>query len=91
MNKMSKKFIKLASNQIQIGLDIGGTLTKMSLRLSKFNKEKNDFYKEFDSLECIEIDDYLLYIKLFQTNKFNTDAIEFLRSKIFLNKFLYFT
>ncbi len=83
---MSKKFMKLASNQIQVGLDIGGTLTKMSLRLSKFHKEKNDFFKELNSLECIEIDDYLLYIKLFQTNKFNPDAIEFLKSIIlFIN------
>lgn len=81
MNNMSKKFAKLATNQIQVGLDIGGTLTKMSLRLSKSFNEKNEIYKEFDSLERIEIDDNLLFIKLFQTNKFNPEAIDFLQSK----------
>ena len=82
---MSKNFLKLAQNQVQIGLDIGGTLTKMSIRLSKFHSVKNDFIKEFDSLEKFELEDYFLYIKLFQTNKFNPDAVDFLQSFIYID------
>ena len=80
MNKMVKNFLKLANNQVQIGLDIGGTLTKMSICLSKSNLEKNEFL-EFDSLERIELEDNILFIKLFPTNKFDPDAIDFLKSK----------
>ena len=82
MNNMAKKFSKLANNHVQIGMDIGGTLTKMSIRLSKSNLGKTEFLREFDSLERIELEDNLLFMKLFPTNKFNPEAIDFMKSKI---------
>ncbi len=82
MNEMAKKLLKFKYNtNIQIGLDIGGSLTKMAIYLSKsMNLKKNEFFNDFDCVDHIEFDENHLFIKLFQTNKFNPDAIDFLKS-----------
>lgn len=87
MNELAKKILKFKSNtNIQIGLDIGGTLTKMAIYLSKtMPYKKNEFFKEFECNDHIELDNDHLFIKQFQTNKFNPEAIEFLKSIINLN------
>lgn len=83
MNEIAKKILKFkTNNNIQIGLDIGGTLTKMAIYLSKsMAYKKNEFLKDFDCNDHIELDHDHLFIKQFQTNKFNPEAIDFLKSK----------
>lgn len=86
---MAKKMLKFKINSnIQIGLDIGGSLTKMAIFLSKsFHIKKSEFLKEFECNDHLELDDNHLFIKLFQTNKFNPETIEFIKSNFILLKF----
>ena len=69
-------------NKIKVGLDIGGSLTKLAVALNKEESNKvirNRFNNEFDFLEEIELEENFLYIKNFQTNKFKTDTVSFLK------------
>jgi pantothenate kinase len=65
-------------NSIRVGLDIGGTLTKLSITIKKEN-ELSDFLTKFDFFEKIELDKHFLYIKLLQTNRFDVEVIECLK------------
>ncbi len=87
MNEMAKKILKFKTNtNIQIGLDIGGTLTKMAIYLSKsIPCNRKAFQQDFECNDHIELDHDHLFIKQFHTNKFNPEAIDFLTSK---NRFL---
>ena len=84
MNTMTTKgMLKfLDFNKIKVGLDIGGSLTKLAVALNKEESNKvirNRFNNEFDFLEEIELEENFLYIKNFQTNKFKTDTVSFLK------------
>jgi len=85
MNEIAKKILKFKTNaNIQIGLDIGGTLTKMAIYLSKsIPYKKTEFFQDFECNDHIELDHDHLFIKQFQTNKFNPEAIEFLISNFY--------
>lgn len=89
MNSISKSlhrpFLKIKnSNLVKIGLDIGGSLTKLAVALSKDNSVDSDlrqkFHKDLEFLEEIELEENYLYIRLFQTNKFSVDFVDFLKS-----------
>lgn len=82
MNEIAKKIYKLKKNKnIQVGLDIGGTLTKIAIYISKsIPYNKNEFVKDFNCNEHLEFDNDHLFIKHFQTNKFNIEAIDLLKS-----------
>jgi len=90
MNEIAKKILKFKSNtNIQIGLDIGGTLTKIAIYLSKsIILQPSEFFREFECYDHIEFDNDHLFIKLFQTSKFNPEVIEFLKSRVFLFKYM---
>ena len=84
MNTMTTKgMLKfLDFNKIKVGLDIGGSLTKLAVALNKEESNKvirNRFNNEFDFLEEIELEENFLYIKNFQTNKLKTDTVSFLK------------
>jgi hypothetical protein len=77
MNK-SLEFKSIAP--LSIGVDIGGTLTKISLLINK-NVIKKNFNSEYDFIEPFELEQHYLYLKLIQTDSFKTEGIEFLKSK----------
>lgn len=93
MNEFTKRLLKFKyNNTIQIGVDIGGTLTKMAVFLSKSHPiKKKDFFDDFGFSDHIELDDNHLFIKLFHTNKFNPEAIDFIKSKIIIILFLFYS
>jgi len=82
MNEIAKKILKFKTNSnMRIGLDIGGTLTKIAIYLSKsIPYKRNEFIKDFECNDHIELDNDHLFIKQFQTNRFNPEAIDFLKS-----------
>lgn len=81
----TKSFLKIKnSSLVKVGLDIGGTLTKVSVALSKENsglKIRDAFHKEFQFLEEIELDDNYLFIKLIPTLDFSLEIVKFMNSK----------
>lgn len=78
-----KHILKLINNAgIKVGLDIGGSLTKLSVALHKESGSfelRKKFKSEFDFIDEIELNENYLFIKNFQTAKFKTDTIEFLK------------
>lgn len=83
VNCLNKSLKIINHNILKIGLDIGGSLTKLSVALNK--KEANDitrkkFLDEYGFFEEIELEENFLYIKNFQTNKFNSETLNFLHS-----------
>jgi len=89
INKV-KTLLKISNrNFIKIGMDIGGSLTKIVVALSNANPadpayDKLNFRKNlqnnFEFLEELEIEDNYLFIRLFNTNNFNTEILDFLKS-----------
>jgi hypothetical protein len=63
---------------IRIGLDIGGTLTKLTVIVKK-EKHDPDFLNKYEFMEEIELDEHFLYIKLLQTIQFKIEVIECLK------------
>ncbi len=84
----AKNMLKIKnSSLVKVGLDIGGSLTKVSVALSKESDAipiREIFLKEFQFAEEIELDDNYLYIKLMLTHMFKTEIVEFLKSKLYL-------
>lgn len=76
--KKTLEFKSLAP--LSIGLDIGGTLTKISVLISK-NIKKSNFDTEYDFKESIQLSEFCLYMKLVQTDLFKTEGLTFLKSK----------
>ena len=74
------------SKSINIGLDIGGSLTKVAIYFNKTNYELYNVLKnEYDFVDEVEFEDNFLYIKNFQTSKFASETIDFLKSIIIIN------
>ena len=65
--------IKNINNKILIGLDIGGSLTKISIVTEKEEKQINDFLLSQKNYEQIEIDKYYLYLTNFPTINFENN------------------
>lgn len=85
MNDLSKKILRMKNiNLFEIGLDIGGSLSKVAICLNNKNIDiRNNVKKNYDYVEEVELDDKYLFIKFFQTSKFQLDGISFLRSKTY--------
>ncbi len=78
MNNKLLEFKSIAP--LSIGVDIGGTLTKISVLISK-DVIKPNFNTEYDFKESLELPQHYLYLKLIQTDSFKTEGIDFLKSK----------
>ena len=76
---MNKTLQFKTSSPLSIGLDIGGTLTKISVLI---NKEiiTNNFGTDYDIKESLELPQHYLYFKYFQTTAFKSEGINFLKS-----------
>jgi type II pantothenate kinase len=80
---LHRKSLKIINgNLLKIGLDIGGSLTKLSVILHKESASdiiRNKFLKDYGFFEEIDLEENFLYIKNFPTSKFNSDTINFLK------------
>lgn len=72
-------------NSLQIGLDIGGSLTKIAIASNSQNTNmNNNFTNNFDFIDKFNIDDKTFFIKMYKTAKFQTEALPFLKSKFII-------
>ena len=80
---IQRKSLKIInSNLLKIGLDIGGSLTKLSVALHKnsvTDMMRTKLLNDYGFFEEIDVEENFLYIKNFQTNKFNSDTMNFLK------------
>ena len=74
--KLDLKDIK---NKLLIGLDIGGTLTKICILCDKTESSINDFIISKNIFEKIDLNSYYLFLSFFKTDKFETDFFKFLK------------
>ena len=70
--------VKEIKNKLLIGMDIGGSLTKICIITKKEDKEINDYLNSIKDLKYIEIDSFKLYFKHFLTINFKKDIFPFL-------------
>ena len=70
--------VKEIKNKLLIGIDIGGSLTKICIITKKEDKEINDFLNSKKDFKCEELDSFKLYFKHFLTNNFEKDIFHFL-------------
>ena len=70
--------IKEIVNKLLIGLDIGGTLTKICIITKKEEKEINDFLCSKKDFECVDIDSFKLYYNHFLTINYKKDIFPLL-------------
>ena len=78
MNSVNSTLRKF--NILQIGMDIGGSLTKIAIVLQKEKSDLRKLFSEFGNLEEVELNDHYIYIINFSTSKFRTETIPFLKS-----------
>ncbi len=76
--KKSLEFKTLAP--LTIGLDIGGTLTKISVLINK-KLRKSNFETEYDFKDSLELNEQYLYFTYIQTAAFKIEGINLLKSK----------
>jgi activator of 2-hydroxyglutaryl-CoA dehydratase len=76
---MKKSLVFKTEAPLSIGLDIGGTLTKISLIINK-KLVKSNFAIEYDFIESLELNEQYLYLKNIQTGTFENEGINLLRS-----------
>ncbi len=81
---MNSLVLKLEEfNEINIGLDVGGTLTKFALLTNLANKESlSEFVESFE--EMLISQNQILYLKIFNTIDFEDEVVKkliYLRSK----------
>ena len=80
----AEKLIKLEDfDNLLVGLDIGGTLAKLSIAVKKNFDEESILLLKDKEFEEINLEENILYIKQYHTSSFQTDVMEFL---IFLKK-----
>ena len=70
--------IKEITNRVLIGLDIGGTLTKLCIIISKTEKELGNFLSSKKNFKSVEIDSYRLYLYHFLTVNYKKDILPIL-------------
>ncbi len=74
-------------NLIEVGLDIGGSLTKIAVSVSKeYPQLVNKLKEELEFSEQIELDKNIILFKLIQTVKFDPEGRDLLKSIKFLFK-----
>jgi hypothetical protein len=76
---MNKTLQFKTSSPLSIGLDIGGTLTKISVLIDK-DIITNNFCTDYDFKDNLELPQQYLYFKYFQTASFISEGINFLKS-----------
>jgi hypothetical protein len=75
------------NHNVIVGLDIGGSLTKLSIMINKsLNSQEGGFLTKYEFLEEIDLENNFLYIKLILTSNFNTEGISLLKSRINIYK-----
>ena len=76
---MIKNTLKIKQeDSMMIGLDIGGTLTKLAVIVKKdsiSSTQRNQILMDFDFLEEIEIEDNYLYIKKYLMDYLNYNLL----------------
>ena len=70
--------IKPIENKLLIGLDIGGSLTKMCIIIPKQETQISSILSSKKIFKLFEIDNYLLYLYHFQTAKYQIDILPIL-------------
>ena len=70
--------VKQIINKLLIGLDIGGTLTKLCIIISKTEKDLEKIISSKKNFKCVEIDSYKLYLYHFQTVNYKKDILPIL-------------
>lgn len=71
----------MLNSNIKVGMDIGGTLTKIAIMIDKNDDVLCNYLKEnlFDKSEEIKIEGHYIYLKRFLSANFNSEAIPFLQ------------
>lgn len=91
MNSLLKREINLKLrnfNGFHVGLDIGGSLTKVAIALNKENVNLNNkILNNFEFSDNFNIEDKTFFIKMYKTSKFQSETLPFLKSKLFIFKF----
>ncbi len=78
-NNIEKKInLKEIKNKILIGLDIGGSLSKLCILSDKNEKDINDFLSK-KNFEKFDLNKYNLFLTSFQTFNFEKDVIEIIK------------
>jgi hypothetical protein len=76
-------------NPIEVGLDIGGSLTKMAVSVRKECSDLVTRLKEdIEFFDQIDLKENIILIKLFQTINFSSEGIDLLSSKIIIKYIL---
>jgi type II pantothenate kinase len=70
--------IKQITNRVLIGLDIGGTLTKLCIIISNTEKDIENLLSSKKNFKRVEIDSYQLYLYHFQTINYKKDILPIL-------------
>ena len=70
--------IKEISNKLIVGLDIGGTLTKLCIIISKKEKDIEKILTSKTNFKHVEIDSYQLYLYYFLTVNYKKDILPIL-------------
>ena len=85
-----EKVIKLEDfNNLLVGIDIGGTLTKLSIAVKKNIDKESILLLKDKEFEEINLEENILFIKKYHTSCIQTDVMEFLiflKNKYFLTK-----
>jgi tartrate dehydratase alpha subunit/fumarate hydratase class I-like protein len=69
-------------NPIEVGLDIGGSLTKMAVSIKKeYSEIIVKLKEEIEFLDEIQMEENIILIKLMQTINFSSEGRDFLKSK----------
>ena len=80
MDETNKLNLNLNENQrLLIGLDIGGSLTKLCIITNKNEKDINDFILTKNIFENIDLNEYNLFLASLHTNNFEKDVIKVIK------------
>lgn len=77
-NNISKLNLKEIKNKLLIGLDIGGSLSKLCILSDKNEKDINDFLSE-KNFDHLNLNTYNLFFTSFQTFNFEKDVLQIIK------------
>lgn len=64
---LSPLVLKHTEEKIIVGIDIGGSLSKLSIGVNKNDKDSLNFIRSLTDFEEINVNDYILFLSKFQT------------------------
>lgn len=79
-SKYQKLRYKPITNKLRIGIDIGGTLTKICIVLTKQHTEIISVLTEENVFELVETPSHVIFFYKFQTVKFQADMLPIIQS-----------